>query len=224
MKKIFALGVVTFGLIGCKPEVTSPSYTEAEIEMLSESPEITEQETKLTPKQKRISDAALSIIDRSIVYDPTYFSIDYPNGDVPSDRGVCTDVIIRTYRKLGVDLQKEVHEDMKANFNLYSKTWGLSKPDTNIDHRRVPNLMVYFSRFGKEKTITENEEDYLPGDIVCWRLTNGMTHIGIVVDRKAKNGKRFKIVHNIGNGQIPEDVLFSYDVIGHYSFEELGLK
>src|SRR5690554_4291645 len=174
---------------------------------------------ELNETQKKISDAALSIIDSSIVYDPTYFTIDYPNGDVPSGKGVCTDVIIRAYRKLGVDLQKEVHEDMKANFSLYPKIWGLTRPDTNIDHRRVPNLMVFFSRLGTEKPLTEDADDYLPGDIVCWRLNNGMTHIGMVVDKKSRDNKRYKIVHNIGNGQIIEDILFAYKIIGHYSYE-----
>ncbi|SMC70995.1 DUF1287 domain-containing protein [Moheibacter sediminis] len=221
MKKVFVLGVIAVGLISCKLEVTShDSYNEAEIKTLAKSAEIPQQETNLTPKQKKISDAALSIVDPSIDYDPAYFSIDYPNGDVPADKGVCTDVVIRTYRKLGVDLQQLVHEDMKANFNLYPKTWGLSKPDTNIDHRRVPNLMVYFSRFGQEKPMTDYADDYLPGDIVCWRLINGMTHIGMVVDKKSKDGKRFKIVHNIGGGQVLEDVLFHYEIIGHYGFEE----
>lgn len=221
MKKVFVLGVIAIGLVNCKLEYTPPSsYATEEIETLAESNEIPQQETDLTEKQKKISDAALSIVDASIDYDPTYFSIDYPNGDVPADKGVCTDVVIRTYRKLGVDLQKLVHEDMKANFDLYPKTWGLSKPDTNIDHRRVPNLMVYFSRFGEEKSMTQNAEDYLPGDIVCWRLANGMTHIGMVVDKKSRDGKRFKIVHNIAGGQVLEDVLFHYEIIGHYSFEE----
>jgi len=174
---------------------------------------------ELTEKQKRISDAALSIVDPNIVYDPAYFSISYPNGDVPAGKGVCTDVVIRTYRKLGVDLQKEVHEDMKANFSLYPKIWGLTRPDTNIDHRRVPNLMVFFSRLGTEKPLTEDADDYLPGDIVCWRLNNGMTHIGMVVDKKSRDNKRYKIVHNIGNGQIIEDILFAYKIIGHYSYE-----
>ena len=128
--------------------------------------------------------------------------------------------MIRTYRKLGVDLQKLVHEDMKSNFNLYPKTWGLSKPDTNIDYRRMPNLMVFFSKFRQEKPMTENAEDYLPGDIVCWRLANGMTHIGMVVNEKSSDGKRFKIVHNIGDGQVLEDVLFDYEIIGHYGFDE----
>ncbi len=172
----------------------------------------------LPEDRRKISDAALSIVDKSILYDPTYFNIDYPNGDVPAGKGVCTDVIIRTYRKLGIDLQREVHEDMKANFSLYPKTWGLSKPDTNIDHRRVPNLMVYFSRFGEEKPMIQNGENYQPGNIVCWRLANGMTHIGIVVNEKSKDRKRYKIVHNIGGGQVLEDVLFDYEIIGHYFY------
>src|SRR5690606_25857570 len=108
---------------------------------------------------------------------------------------VCTDVIIRAYRKLGVDLQKEVHEDMKANFGLYPKMWGLSRPDRNIDHRRVPNLMTYFSRHGVVKPITANAKDYVPGDIVCWKLGGGLTHIGIVSNKKSVDGQRFLIVH-----------------------------
>lgn len=173
----------------------------------------------LTDKQRRISEAAISIIDPTIVYDPTYFRLDYPNGDVPAEKGVCTDVVIRTYRKLGVDLQKEVHEDMKSNFHLYPKIWGLTKPDTHIDHRRVPNLMTYFSRFGTEKPMSQNPEDYAPGDIICWRLPNGMTHIGMMIDQKSSDGKRYLIVHNIGQGQIPEDILFEFDIIGHFSYE-----
>jgi uncharacterized protein YijF (DUF1287 family) len=175
--------------------------------------------SQLTEKQKKISDAAISIINPNIIYDPTYFSIDYPNGDVPEGKGVCTDVVIRTYRKLGVDLQKEVHEDMKSYFHLYPKIWGLTKPDTHIDHRRVPNLMVYFGRFGTEKAITTNPEDYEPGDIICWRLSNGMTHIGMMIEQKSDDGYRYKIVHNIGSGQIAEDILFDFEIIGHYAFE-----
>lgn len=215
MKKVFIFWLMIMGLISCKlekPELIFDNEFSTESHSASD--------LNLTEKQKRISDAALSIVDASIDYDPTYFSIGYPNGDVPADKGVCTDVVIRTYRKLGLDLQQLVHEDMKANFDMYPKTWGLSKPDTNIDHRRVPNLMVYFSRFGKEKSMTENAEDYLPGDIICWRLANGMTHIGMVVNEKSEDEKRFQIVHNIGGGQVLEDVLFDYEIIGHYGFEE----
>lgn len=173
----------------------------------------------LTDKQRRISEAAISIIDPTIVYDPSYFRLDYPNGDVPAEKGVCTDVVIRTYRKLGVDFQKEIHEDMKSNFHLYPKIWGLTKPDSNIDHRRVPNLMTYFSRFGTEKPISQNPKDYAPGDIICWKLPNGMTHIGVMIHQKSSDGIRYLIVHNIGQGQIPEDILFKFDIIGHYNYE-----
>ena len=168
----------------------------------------------------KLSDAAISLTRQKVIYDPSYFSIPYPNGDVPSDRGVCTDVIIRTYRKLGIDLQKEVHEDMKVHFNKYPNIWGLSKPDTNIDHRRVPNLMTFFSRFGTVLPKSDKAQGYKPGDIVCWNLGGGTTHIGIVVSKKSTDGKRNLIVHNIGAGQVLEDCLFSFKIIGHYRYEK----
>lgn len=171
----------------------------------------------------KLSDAAISIIDRKIIYDPAYIRIPYPNGDVAPDRGVCTDVVIRAYRKLGIDLQKELHEDIKANFSKYpnKRMWGLNAPDTNIDHRRVPNLQVFFSRKGKEKPITTNPEDYLPGDIVTWLLPNGMTHIGIVVAEKSKTDKTTPlIVHNIGAGQVLQNCLFAWKITGHYSYSK----
>lgn len=167
---------------------------------------------------KKLSSAAILLCEDAVTYDPSYYTIKYPNGDVPKGSGVCTDVVIRAYRKLGIDLQKEVHEDMNANFNLYPKNWGLKHTDKNIDHRRVPNLMVFFKRFGTEKPITNNSYDYKAGDIVCWNLGGGITHIGIVVDQKSRDGKRNLIVHNIGNGQVMEDMLFDYKIIGHYSF------
>lgn len=169
---------------------------------------------------QKLSAAALELTKQKVEYDPQYFSIPYPNGDVPADKGVCTDVVIRAYRKVGIDLQKEVHEDMKANFSLYPKKWGLKKTDKNIDHRRVPNLMTYFSRKGTVKKITDKAEDYVPGDIVAWNLTGAVTHIGIVADKKSSDGKRYMIIHNIGFGQVMDDVLFEYKIIGHYSFQK----
>ncbi len=166
-----------------------------------------------------LNDAALSLTKQQVTYDPSYFSIKYPNGDVPSDKGVCTDVVIRAYRKIGIDLQKKVHEDMKVNFSKYPKIWGLKTTDKNIDHRRVPNLMTYFKRKGASKTITKNAKDYIPGDIVAWNLGGGLTHIGIVVHKKSRDGKRNLIVHNIGAGQVLEDCLFKYTIIGHYRFK-----
>ncbi|MEQ8425143.1 MAG: DUF1287 domain-containing protein [Cyclobacteriaceae bacterium] len=167
---------------------------------------------------KKLSDAAVSLTQQSVRYDPSYFSIPYPNGDVPADRGVCTDVIIRAYRQLGIDLQKEVHEDMAKNFSIYPNNWGLKTTDKNIDHRRVPNLMKYFSRFGSEKTKSSNPEDYEPGDIVAWNLGGGTTHIGILIDKKSTDGLRPLVVHNIGRGQEISDCLFDFKIIGHYSY------
>ena len=165
-----------------------------------------------------LSDTAISLTKQMVTYDPSYYSIPYPNGDVPANIGVCADVIIRAYRKTGIDLQKLVHEDMKANFSKYPKKWGLKKTDTNIDHRRVPNLMKFFERKGKVLAISANAADYKPGDIVCWDLGAGITHIGIVVNLKSADKKRFMIVHNIGGGQVLADCLFSYSIIGHYSY------
>ena len=169
-------------------------------------------------KAQQLSNSALALTKQNVTYDPSYFSINYPNGDVPSDKGVCTDVVIRTYRKLDIDLQELVHNDMKAHFNKYPNFWGLKSTDTNIDHRRVPNLMVFFKRKGTEKPITQNPNDYLPGDIVCWSLGGGKTHIGMVTHKKSIDDKRYKIVHNIGAGQVLEDCLFNFKIIGHYSY------
>ena len=164
-----------------------------------------------------VAAAVLLTLD-DVVYDGRYFSIPYPNGDVPKGVGVCTDVVIRAYRGIGIDLQKQVHEDMVVNFSLYPKNWGLKKTDTNIDHRRVPNLMTFFKRHGTEKPITKNANDYLPGDIVCWMLPGNLTHIGIVVNQKSNDGYRHLIVHNIGGGQVLEDCLFDFKIIGHFEY------
>ena len=175
--------------------------------------------TKAQAKFKeQLADSALTLTKQKVVYDPTYFKLNYPNGDVPPGKGVCTDVVIRAYRKLKIDLQKEVHEDMLKNFSKYPQKWGLKKPDKNIDHRRVPNLMVYFKRFGTEHKLTQNEKDYLPGEIVCWDLKGGITHIGIVSKKKVPKTNRYFIIHNIGAGQVLEDCLFTYKIIGHYTY------
>ncbi len=168
----------------------------------------------------KLADEALSLTSQHVVYDPSYFKLDYPNGDVPSDRGVCTDVIIRAYRRVGIDLQKEVHEDMTSHFDKYPKYWRLSKPDKNIDHRRVPNLMTFFTRYGRVLPITQNPKGYHPGDVVCWDLGGGVTHIGIVSNKKAENNQRPLIIHNIGNGQVIEDMLFDFKIIGHYRYKK----
>ncbi|AGC75176.1 hypothetical protein LX97_02446 [Nonlabens dokdonensis] len=166
----------------------------------------------------KVATAAEELTKDKVVYNGTYFKIPYPNGDVPKPYGVCTDLVIRTYRKLGIDLQKEVHEDMKAHFSEYPKNWGLKKTDTNIDHRRVPNLRTFFSRNGESLTVSQNAVEYLPGDIVSWKLGNGLTHIGMVSKTKSKDKKRYLMVHNIGAGQVFEDCLFSFKITGHYRY------
>ena len=170
----------------------------------------------------KLADSSLTLLNQKVQYDPSYFQIVYPNGDIPANKGVCTDVIIRAYRKLGIDLQQLVHEDIRSNFSKYSKSWGLKQPDKNIDHRRVPNLMTFFSRHGISKSITNNAIDFLPGDIVCWSLKGAVTHVGIVVNRKSADGKRYLIVHNIGAGQVLEDCLFRFKIIGHYCYKREG--
>jgi uncharacterized protein YijF (DUF1287 family) len=166
----------------------------------------------------KLSASAIELTKQQVFYDATYFSIKYPNGDVPSDRGVCTDVVIRAYRKLGIDLQQKVHEDMKANFSLYPTIWGLKKPDTNIDHRRVPNLMTFFSRHGIKLKNTQNAADYQPGDLVTWDIGGNTPHIGIVIDQKSDDNVRPLIVHNIGGGQEISDCLFKHTITGHFRY------
>lgn len=173
-----------------------------------------------TPRARRLAEAAATQVGRTTVYDPSYVVIDYPGGDVPADRGVCTDVVVRAMRGLGVDLQVSVHEDMSHAFAAYPRRWGLKRPDPNIDHRRVPNLMTFFAREGKALTVTADAADYRPGDFVTWELPGGrLPHIGIVSTQRSPDGRRFMIVHNIGAGTQIEDVLFDLRmgrITGHY--------
>ncbi len=165
-----------------------------------------------------LTQVALERTAHTVRYDGGYRKLSYPNGDVPDEVGVCTDVIIRSYRALGIDLQKLVHEDMKAHFDVYPNKWGLKRTDTNIDHRRVPNLRVFFSRKGKKLKVSRNPKDYRAGDLVTWRLNNNLPHLGIVVNRQSRDGKRLLIVHNIGEGPKLEDVLFDFKITGHYRY------
>ena len=168
----------------------------------------------------RLAEAAVERTNHQVRYDPSYFVIDYPGGDVPAEVGVCTDEVIRSYRAVGVDLQKLVHEDMAGQFGAYPRTWGLKKPDRNIDHRRVPNLMVFFSRQGAALPVTREARDYRPGDVVTWDLGGGLTHIGLVVGVPSEaDPSRLQIVHNIGAGPKMEDVLFAWKITGHYRYE-----
>ncbi len=169
--------------------------------------------------QTTLVEAAKERLKHFVIYDGSYKKIPYPNGDVDKNRGVCSDVVIRSYRTLGKDLQQLVHEDMKAHFDAYPKIWGLKKPDSNIDHRRVPNLEAFFKRHGKTLKTTKNPKDYQPGDIVSWRLDNNLPHIGIVSDEPSKsNSNRYKIIHNIGLGPQLNDMLFDFKIVGHYRY------
>jgi uncharacterized protein len=152
------------------------------------------------------------------IYDPAYVRLDYPGGDVPAERGVCADVIVRAFRYAGVDLQKLLHEDMLAHFAAYPKRWGLRKPDRNIDHRRVPNLLTFFARQGKTLAITNDSDDYLAGDVVVWDLGGGLVHTGIVSADKTLLLGHPLVVHNIGGGAQLEDVLFAWKIIGHVRY------
>jgi len=168
--------------------------------------------------------AAIERTHHPVRYVSEYVRIPYPGGDVPADTGVCTDEIIRSYRAVGIDLQKEVHEDMQRNFAAYpDQRWRLSHPDSNIDHRRVPNLMVFFERKGQSLPISDRAANYLPGDLVTWDLGRNVPHIGIVVDQKSRVNGRYLIVHNIGEGPKMEDVLFNWKITGHYRYYGPGL-
>jgi len=171
---------------------------------------------------QRLIKAAKQRTEHQINYDGSYRKIAYPNGDVPDHIGVCTDVIIRAYRKLGIDLQKDVHEDMKTHFKEYPQIWGLRGPDKNIDHRRVPNLQTFFKSHGVELPVGNDPNVYQAGDLVTWMLPNNLPHIGIVIDQKSLDGKRPMIVHNIGAGPVVEDMLFDYKITGRYRYYGLS--
>ena len=175
----------------------------------------------LTPSQPQAPSPPLVAAARAQVgvttrYDPTYQVLAYPGGDVPVDRGVCTDVVVRALRSQGLDLQARVHEDMRGNFSAYPAIWGLSRPDRNIDHRRVPNLMRWFERQGWQQPIGARASDFAAGDIVAWKLNgNGLLHVGIVSDRRLADGTPL-VLHNIARGTREENLLFQHTIIGHY--------
>ena len=195
--------------------------TATAILLLSATPEqVTSSRARLPADESfatRLTHAALDRTKVSVRYDPAYVKLDYPSGDVPADTGVCTDEVIRAYRALGFDLQKLVHEDMKAAFSKYPKNWGLKSTDRNIDHRRVPNLQTFFKRHGTSLPVTDTASDYLPGDIITCTVAGKLPHIGLVVP-SPDGGDRPWVVHNIGSGPQMEDVLFTYPLTGHYRY------
>ena len=163
--------------------------------------------------------AAESQIGKTVSYDPAYVRIAYPSGDIPIERGVCTDVIVRAYRDaFALDLQRLVHEDMRRDFGAYPKLWNLKGPDRNIDHRRVPNLATFFARQGAGQPRTRNPEDYRPGDVVTYVFPSNRTHIAIVSAHASRDGKRPLIIHNSGLGTRRNDMLFANRITGHFRF------
>lgn len=168
-------------------------------------------------ENRNLAAAAASQIGRTTSYDPAYVEIDFPYGDVPIETGVCTDVVIRALRETGIDLQVELNKDMTRNFSAYPRLWRLTKPDPNIDHRRVPNLRVWFGRQGKSLPVSHEGADYQPGDIVTWKPLK-RPHTGVVSTQRSADGQRFLIVHNFGDGVVLEDVLFRWEITGHYRY------
>jgi uncharacterized protein YijF (DUF1287 family) len=166
----------------------------------------------------RLVAAAIERTTKSVTYDGSYRRLEYPGGDVPDDIGVCTDLIVRSYRAVGIDLQQLVHEDMKGAFTVYPQNWGLTRPDPNIDHRRVPNLQVFFSRHGTVLENSSDPADYHAGDIVTWALPGDLPHIGIVTHLRSSDGARPLVAHNLANGPELEDMLFGYRITGHYRY------
>jgi len=166
----------------------------------------------------KLVDAAREQTRNPVIYDGSYARIAYPMGDVPANRGVCTDVVIRAYRAIGIDLQALVHEDMRANFHLYPPIWGVSKPDANVDHRRVPNLQKFLERAEAQLHGASAQSAYLPGDLVTWMLPGNLPHIGIISDRRAPRSDHPLVIHNIGAGPVEDDILFAYPITGHYRY------
>ena len=175
-------------------------------------------EPTLDAHTRKIIAAAVAQTKVAVTYDGSYRRIPYPGGDVPAHIGVCTDVIIRAYRAIGVDLQQLVHEDMSAAFSRYPRSWGLTGPDPNIDHRRVPNLQTFFRRRGASLPLPRSATPVAPGDLVTWMLPGNLPHIGMAIDRRSTEGERPLIVHNIGRGPQIEDALFEYPMTGHFRF------
>ena len=203
--------------IACQTNFQSTAQTKEPIfSTASEKPKPAE---IASPEIKKLLESAIEQLTVTKNYDPAYVVIPYPMGDVPPEKGVCTDVVIRAFRKTGVDLQRAVHEDMAKNFAAYPKKWNLKKPDSNIDHRRVPNLQTFFTRQGKSLAITDRAGNYQPGDVVAWNLDGkGLTHIGLVSNLWSETTKRYLIIHNIGGGARAEDRIFDWKIIGHYRY------
>jgi uncharacterized protein len=221
MKPIVFLSLLAI-FAGCQRQ-TLPGSGQSPQTSLVATPQSSPAVTKPLPanasKQlKQLVEAALAQPGVTTGYDPAYVGIAYPNGDVAPETGVCADVIVRAFRKTGIDLQKDVHEDMVRAWSEYPRKWGAAGTDTSIDHRRVLNLTTYFTRKHKSLPVTRNRDDYLPGDVVSWDLGNGVDHIGLVVNNWSDTNRGYLIVHNIGAGARLEDVLLNWEITGHYRY------
>ncbi len=204
-------------VLACQTNLQSIAQTKETL--FSSTPQKTRQTDIDSFEINKLLESAFEQTNLTKSYDPAYVVIPYPNGDIPVEKGVCTDVVIRAFRKAGVDLQKEVHEDMAKFFSVYPNKWGLKSSDSNIDHRRVPDLQTFFTRRGKSLAITGSGEDYKPGDVVAWDLDGkGLTHIGLVSNVYNETTKRYLIIHNIGIGTQAEDRVFDWKIIGHYRY------
>lgn len=196
------------------PPVDPPRAEEAARSPVADAP--TESPGSNDSPAARLVADALRQTQKTRIYDPAYVRMAYPGGDVPIERGVCADVIVRACRAAGLDLQKEIHEDMARRFNEYPALWGLTRPDPNIDHRRVPNLRTYFRRHALTLPVTDRHDDYAPGDVVIWQLPANRLHIGLVIDRRSADGRRPLMVHNVGSGAKAEDVLAAWPITDHF--------
>src|SRR5262245_2141371 len=203
-------------LTGCQTLRSSQGAVEVPERALADAIQVKPDATPL----EKINAGAIEQTTQTTGYDSSYVKLDYPNGDVPIETGVCADVVVRAFRKAGIDLQKELHEDMKKNFAKYPGKWGARRPDSNIDHRRVPNLMTWFDRQGKARPVTKDAKDYLPGDVIAWDMAPGLPHIGMVSKIRVDGTDRYAVVHNIGVGARIEDVLFTWKITGHYRYFE----
>lgn len=222
LMRCFWLSILPVVLLTACTDMEAEAQATSSQDLVS-TPKITQGSQPVSLGAKPLVQAARGRLKALVVYDGRYVGLDYPGGDVRATMGVCTDVVIRSYRKaFSFDLQKAVHEDMKASFSQYPTTWGLTRPDKNIDHRRVPNLEVWFKRAGHAKPITYKASDYAPGDIVSWRLDGrsghgGLPHIGIVSDRLGRDGTPL-IIHNIGAGPEESNMLFDHTIRGHFRY------
>ncbi len=215
---LFLIMICLVGSLGYKYGITNLVASQVGAQRKSSVDDIISSQLSEDTTLNKFLKAALCRTKLSISYDPAYFEIPYPMGDIPPSKGVCSDVIIRSYRDIGIDLQRLVIEDMKLNYQSYPKNWGLEQPDPNIDHRRVPNLKNFFTRNGKSLTISQDPNHYKVGDIVTWELSHGAPHIGIVVPSALEEDNKLWIVHNAGLGPRWEDALFNYQITGHFRY------